>query len=363
MATNPCVVLTGGGTAGHVTPNLALLPGLRERGMRVEYVGSRGGIEASLCETANVPFHAVATGKLRRGLSLGNVLRNLADPFRTLLGVIQAVRILRDVGADVVFSKGGFVGVPVVVAARLLRIPAIVHESDRSPGLANRICFPLATRICVAYEETLGALARRDVALYTGTPIRADLLRGDADAARKRFGLDPARSVLLVFGGSQGARALNSVVRELVRGHQLELQVIHVCGAGNLDPALDGAADYHQVEYLHADFGDALACADAVLARGGANSLAELVALRKPTIVVPLPAVASRGDQVENAERFAARGHGLVIPQDELDGERLRTALSELLARGDELRAAMERDAPGDANARIQALIEETAQR
>jgi UDP-N-acetylglucosamine--N-acetylmuramyl-(pentapeptide) pyrophosphoryl-undecaprenol N-acetylglucosamine transferase len=354
MSTAPILLLTGGGTAGHVSPNLALLPVLRARGFQVEYVGSHDGIERELAERAGLPYHAVHVGKLRRYASL----QNLLDPFRTLQGIQDAQRLMRRLRPVAVFSKGGFVGVPPVIGAWLCGVPAVVHESDLSPGLANRLCFPFAARVCVTFEETLARVPRAK-GIHTGTPIRRELLAGDAAKARERWKLAPGLRTLVVFGGSQGARALNDVVRALVRQSPPGWQVLHVCGPGNLDSELAGRPGYHQFEYLHAEWPDALACADAVLCRGGANSLVEMVALGKLAIVVPLPSAASRGDQLENARRYVERGYGLSVPQDELTPERLRSALDELLRRAPELSAAMRRDAPFDSAERIAALLEE----
>ena len=354
MSSAPILLLTGGGTAGHVSPNLALLPVLRARGFQVEYVGAHDGIERELAERAGLPYHAVHVGKLRRYASV----QNLLDPFRTLQGINEAQQLIRRRRPVAVFSKGGFVGVPPVVGAWLCGVPAVVHESDLSPGLANRLCFPFATRICVTFEETLERVPRAK-GVHTGTPIRRELLAGDAAKARERWQLSAQLRTLVVFGGSQGARALNDVVRALVRADLAGWQILHVCGPGNLDPELEKSPRYRQFEYLHAEWPDALACADAVLCRGGANSLVEMVALRKLAIVVPLPALASRGDQLENARRYAERGYGLAVPQEELTPERLRTALDELSRRAPELTAALRRDAPFDSAERIADLLEE----
>jgi len=366
MQSSRTIVLTGGGTAGHVTPNLALVPLLEERGFRVEYVGSKGGIEQSLCEQAGVPFHSVAVGKLRRYASF----ENLIDPFRLLLGIAQAIPLLGRLDARVVFSKGGFVGVPVVVAARIRSlsgasraIPSILHESDLSPGLANRLCIPLADRICVTYPETLRALPDARKALHTGTPVRSALLSGDRARGIARFDLARDRPTVLVFGGSLGARAINDAVRELVRLGGNDLQFIHVCGAGNLDPKFEGRPHYRQFEYMHAEFADALACADVVVSRGGANSLYELTSLKKPAIIVPLPRDASRGDQIENAARHAEKGYGIALPQSELTAVRLRTEIEAMLNRSAEFIGAMQRDAPPNSAIAIVELIEELANR
>lgn len=350
------VVLTGGGTAGHVTPNLALLPTLRQRGFEIEYVGSLRGIERRLATEAGLPYHAVHTGKLRRYLSLENLL----DPFRLLLGIVEAALLLRKLRPNVVFSKGGFVGVPVVVGAWLNRIPVVVHESDLTPGLANKLSFPFARRVCLAFRETHAPDASAHW-VYTGTPVRRSLLAGDRARGIETFGLDAARRTLLVFGGSQGAQAINAMVREALPEIGRTLQVLHVCGDGNLEPALSGRSGYRQFEYLDDAFADAFACADVVVSRAGANSLAELIALRKPAVVIPLPTLASRGDQIDNARLYEEKGFGLVAEQASLTGSVLVAKLEEALARADALIAAMDRAEPGDPADRVVDLLEEVA--
>lgn len=350
------MLLTGGGTAGHVTPNLALLPALREAGFRVEYVGDGRGIERRLAREAGLPFHAIQTGKLRRYFSL----QNFVDPFRIAIGVLQSIVWMLRLRPAAVFSKGGFVGVPVVVAAWLLRVPVIVHESDLTPGLANRLSFPFARRICLSFAETAEGLRGRST-VYTGTPVRAALREGDRARGLQRFGLDPSRRTLLVFGGSQGARAINDQLRGLLPRLPDDWQVLHLCGAGNLDPSLDGRDRYRQYEYLGEEFGDAFACADVVVCRAGANSLAELIAVRKPAVVVPLPTAASRGDQIDNARLFAEKGYGLVLPQDEMTADSLLEKLSQALARAPEIVRAMEAAESHDPARRIVELIEELA--
>jgi UDP-N-acetylglucosamine--N-acetylmuramyl-(pentapeptide) pyrophosphoryl-undecaprenol N-acetylglucosamine transferase len=354
------VVLTGGGTAGHVTPNLALLPALRAAGFHIEYVGAKAGIERELVTAEGLPYHSVETGKLRRYASW----QNWIDPLRVVQGVGQAYRILNRVRPDVVFSKGGYVAVPVVLGAWLHRIPVVVHESDRSPGLANRIAFPFCARICTSFEESAARLrasmpARARRIVCTGSPVRRALLAGDRARAERRFGLDPSRSLVLVFGGSLGARAINAVVGEFARALPSDLQLIHVCGKGNLDPQLANLAHYHAFEYLQQDFADALARADAVVSRAGANSLSELLALRKPAVLIPLPSDRSRGDQIENAQYYTERGYGLLLPQAELNRERLEESIRSLLNGAALFRQRMETDTPGDAAAAIVAQLDQ----
>jgi UDP-N-acetylglucosamine--N-acetylmuramyl-(pentapeptide) pyrophosphoryl-undecaprenol N-acetylglucosamine transferase len=348
------VVLTGGGTAGHVTPNLALLPELRRRGFEVLYVGSPRGIERRLAEEAGLPFFGVQTGKLRRYFSL----ENFVDPIRIAIGVLQATWRLFRLRPVAVFSKGGFVAVPVVVGAWLNRIPVVVHESDLTPGLANRLSFPFARWICLSFRETAELLPGRDV-VYTGTPVRDALREGDRRHGQERFGLEEGRKTLLVFGGSQGARAINDLVRAALPLFEGEWQVLHVCGAGNLAVELEGRPGYRQYEYLGDEFGDAFACADVVLSRAGANSLAELIALRRPAVVVPLPTAASRGDQIDNARLFAEKGYGRVAEQASLTPESLRDEVREALAAGDDFVRAMDEAESHDPVTRIVDLLDE----
>ncbi len=348
------VVLTGGGTAGHVTPNLALLPVLRARGFEPVYVGSVNGIERRLAEEAGLAYYGVQTGKLRRYASLENFL----DPIRIAIGVVQATFLLARLRPAVVFSKGGFVGVPVVVGAWLNRIPVVVHESDLTPGLANRLSFPFAGRICLSFRETEQRLSRRHV-VYTGTPVRQSLTAGDRKRAYREFGLDPGRRTILVFGGSQGAQAINAQVRAALPSLPEDLQLLHVCGAGNLESDLEGREGYRQYEYLDAEFGDAFACADVVVCRAGANSLAELIALRKPAVVIPLPTSASRGDQIDNARLFAEKGYGLVLAQDDVTPESLLTNVRAALEGAKEFAQAMESAESQDPAERIADLLVE----
>ncbi|MEY4578279.1 MAG: hypothetical protein RL701_2982 [Pseudomonadota bacterium] len=351
------IVLTGGGSAGHVTPNLALLDPLRDAGWEAHYVGSYGGIERDLVARAGVPYHAVDTGKLRRYASW----QNAVDPLRTLRGIGQAWRLLGRLRPDAVFSKGGFVAVPVVIGAWLRRIPIVVHESDRSPGLANRLSFPFAARICTAFADTLPQVRNAQRVVCTGSPIRPELLAGDRKRAERRFGIDPQRSLVLVFGGSLGARAINQVVAEYARELPEDLEILHVCGKGQLDPTLAGLPRYRAFEYMNDEFADALARADVVVARAGANSLAELLALSKPALLVPLPADASRGDQLENARVYAERGYGLVVQQNELTRATLDSALRRLLTDAHTFQTRMQKDRPADATRAIVAVLNDVA--
>lgn len=334
------IVLTGGGTAGHVIPNLALLPLLERAGFAVEYIGSGQGIERRLAEEAGVPFHGIPSGKLRRYFDT----RNFTDPFRVVAGAFRAWRLLGRIRPAVVFSKGGFVTVPVVLAAAARGIPVVLHESDMTPGLANRLCLPFASRVCASFEETLRHLPAGK-GILTGTPIRRGLADGDRARGLRFLALedDPARPLLLVVGGSLGSRALNRAVRDALPALTGRFRIAHVCGKGGVDAGYGDREGYRQLEYVGAELPDVFAAADLVLSRAGANALFEILALQKPNLLVPLPLGASRGDQILNARAFAARGYSRVLPEEEIRGDRLPRELEALLDAAPEQREAMRR--------------------
>ena len=319
------IILTGGGTAGHVTPNLALIPALREQGWDIGYIGSYKGIEKELIEKEGIPYRGISSGKLRRYFSF----KNFTDPFRILKGYFQARGILKRERPDVIFSKGGFVAVPVVLAAKARRIPVIIHESDMTPGLANKLCIPSARKVCCNFPETLKYLPK-EKAVLTGSPIRRELLSGSPLAGFKFTGLSSKKPVLLVIGGSLGSVKVNTAIREILPDLLKEWQVVHLCGKGNLDASLSGLDGYVQYEYISAQLKDLFAMSDLMVSRAGANSICELLALRKPNILIPLSAAASRGDQILNAESFRKQGFSEVLQEEELTGEALLSLIKKV---------------------------------
>lgn len=323
------IILTGGGTAGHVIPNLALLPALRAANFEVFYVGSREGIERGLVEAAGVEFFGISSGKLRRYFDA----RNFTDIFRVAKGLGDSLKILRKIKPDVVFSKGGFVVVPVIAAARLCGVRSVIHESDITPGLANRLVMPFASKICVSFPETKKFLPKksRKKAVLTGTPIRESLKSGDRLNGLKLAGFSAGgKPVLLVTGGSQGAAAINSCVREALPQILQKFRVIHLCGRGHLSKiSADGYAEFEYVTDLMPDI---FAAADVVISRAGANTIFELLALQKPNLLIPLPKGKSRGDQIQNAESFAKQGFSKVLPEESMTAEKLFAEISELYA-------------------------------
>ena len=312
------IVLTGGGTAGHVTPNIALLPSLREHGYEISYIGSHDGIEKDLAKSNDLPYYGISCGKLRRYLDL----KNLRDPFRIIKGFFEARKLLKKIKPDVIFSKGGFVSVPVVLAAKTRHIPVISHESDMTPGLANKISMPFAWKICCNFPETLKNLPP-EKAVLSGSPIREELFTGDKEEGRKICGFNTDKPVLLVTGGSLGSAVLNEALRKILDPLLKEFQVVHLCGKGNLDASLNNIEGYKQIEYANTEMKDLFALSDLVISRAGANAICEILALNKPNILIPLSKNASRGDQILNARSFEKQGFSVVIEEEELTDEKL----------------------------------------
>lgn len=318
------IVLTGGGTAGHVTPNLALVPSLREAGWDIRYIGSHQGIEKDLVTKANIPYYGIASGKLRRYLSV----ENLKDPFKVIKGYFDAYKLLKELKPQVVFSKGGYVTVPVVLAAHKLKIPVIIHESDMTPGLANKIAIKKAKTICVNFEETLKYVGSKGI--YTGSPIRAELFRGDKKKAIEICGFKEDKPILLMMGGSLGSKKINDVLREALPDLLPRFNIVHICGKNNLDESLLGKKGYKQFEYVSEELPHLLAATDFMLSRAGANAIAEMVALNIPSLLVPLSAATSRGDQILNAEAMKKKGYCQVLPEEALNKESLCSNLAEV---------------------------------
>ena len=319
------IVLTGGGTAGHVTPNIAMIPRLKELGYKISYIGSYEGIEKKLIEELGIPYYGISSGKLRRYFDV----KNFTDPFRVLKGFMEAKKLMKELKPDVVFSKGGFVTVPVVIAASRRKIPTFIHESDMTPGLANKICIPFATKVCCNFPETISNLPK-DKAVLTGTPIRQELLTGSKEKGLAFTGLSPDKPVILIIGGSLGATAVNEAVRSILPELLEDFQVVHLCGKGKLDENLKDTKGYVQYEYIKKELADLFALADIVISRAGANAICELSALNKPNLLIPLSARASRGDQILNARSFEHLGYSKVLEEEEITKESLLDAVHDL---------------------------------
>ncbi|MCR5623651.1 MAG: undecaprenyldiphospho-muramoylpentapeptide beta-N-acetylglucosaminyltransferase [Lachnospiraceae bacterium] len=351
------IVLTGGGTAGHVTPNMALIPELIDNGYEVIYIGSKDGMEKDLIEDMGITYYGVSVGKLRRYFDWDN----FTDPFRVVAGFGEAVKLLKKINPDVLFSKGGFVSVPVVRAAHALKIPCIIHESDMTPGLANKICIPCARNVCVNFPETISSI-KGSKAVITGTPIRKNLFEGNKDKGKSLCGFDSednlsSRPVIMVMGGSQGAVHINDSIREILPELLKTYNVIHLCGKGNLASDLNETKGYAQFEYVGDELPDLFALADMVVSRAGANAICELLALKKPAILIPLPESQSRGDQILNANSFKEHRYSEVLIEEEMTNDLLLSKINELYKNKDKYIDVMNKSRQSDSTEKIMSLI------
>ncbi len=348
------ILLTGGGTAGHVTPNIALLPSLREKNYDIHYMGSYEGIEKRLIADFGIPYYGISTGKFRRYFDP----QNFSDPFRVIAGFFEAKKIIKRLQPDIVFSKGGFVSVPVVRAAASLGIPCVIHESDMTPGLANKLCVGAATKICCNFPETLQELPPGK-AILTGSPIRAELSQGNKIAGLDLCGFSANKPVIMVVGGSQGSAAVNEAVRSALPKLLNDFQIVHLCGKDKVDNLLLTKPGYKQFEYIKSEMKDIFAMADLVISRAGANAICELLSLKKPNILIPLPLTGSRGDQILNAHSFEAQGFSIVIEEEFLDNDTLTEKVHELYCNRQTYIDAMSKSTQTDSINTIIRLIEE----
>lgn len=350
------IILTGGGTAGHVTPNIALLPSLKEAGFEITYIGSYNGIEKQLLKEQKIPYYGISSGKLRRYFDI----KNFSDPLKVIKGLGQSIRLMRKLKPDIVFSKGGFVSVPVILAAKFCHIPSIIHESDLTPGLANKLAIPNAAKVCCNFPETMKYLPK-EKAVLTGSPIRSELLSGNKENARKLCGFTTEKPVLFIVGGSSGSKFINDTIRGLLPELLKTYQVIHMCGKGNIEASLERTAGYKQFEYIGAELNDIFALAGLVISRAGANSICELLALHKPNILIPLSANASRGDQILNAQSFEKQGFSVVIEEEIITPDKLLNIIHETYKNRNRYIDAMQKSSTINSVEKIVALIQETA--
>lgn len=317
--------MTGGGSAGHVTPNLALLPKLKSKGYEVLYIGSKDGIEKEIIKKANIPYFEISCGKLRRYFDI----KNFSDPFKVIKGIFDANKILKKEKPDVVFSKGGFVAVPVVISAYLNKIPVIAHESDLTPGLANKLSAPYCTKLCVTFPESIKYI-KEDKGVLTGTPIREELLLGSREKGLNLCGFTQNRPVLLIIGGSLGSKYINDLVRNSLMELLKKYNVIHICGKGNFDENLAKLQGYKQFEYITEELPHIMKAADMVVSRAGANAIYEFLALRKPNLLIPLSKKSSRGDQILNAASFENSGYSVVVQEEDINSKNLGEKIDQL---------------------------------
>jgi UDP-N-acetylglucosamine--N-acetylmuramyl-(pentapeptide) pyrophosphoryl-undecaprenol N-acetylglucosamine transferase len=319
------IILTGGGTAGHVTPNLALLEDLKNNGFEIKYIGRKEGIEKELAQKNNIEYIGISSGKLRRYVSA----KNVSDMFRVVKGLGDAIKIIKSEKPNVIFSKGGFVTVPVVIAGKICGVPVIIHESDITPGLANKIAIPYAKTICTSFPETIRYLPKNKSVL-TGSPIRKELFLGDKMKGKSMCGFDEQKPVLLVTGGSLGSVYINKIITSCIQKLTKDYQIVHICGKGNVNNNIS-IKGYKQFEYVNEGLSDLFAMADIIISRAGSNSIYEFLALQKLNILVPLSKKASRGDQILNAKSFAKQGFSYVIEEDEFNEHTLTKGLTHLI--------------------------------
>lgn len=307
------IVLTGGGTAGHVTPNIALIPYLQKEGYDVYYIGSNGGMEEELIKKCGIPYYGVSSGKLRRYFDK----KNFSDIFKVLKGILQSKHIIKKIKPNVVFSKGGFVAVPVVVGAALNKVNVVCHESDITPGLANKLAMPFAKAVCTTFPEAVKHI-KDNKGIHTGTPIRDMLFKGSKEKGIAMCGFSGNKPVILIMGGSQGSVKVNNSVRELLGKLLPKYDIVHLCGKGNLDENLNNKEGYKQFEYVSDELPNLFAMADMVISRAGSNAICEFLALHKPMLLIPLGKNASRGDQILNAQSFKKQGFAEVIDEEKM---------------------------------------------
>ncbi|MDR2898780.1 MAG: undecaprenyldiphospho-muramoylpentapeptide beta-N-acetylglucosaminyltransferase [Clostridiales bacterium] len=319
------IVMTGGGTAGHVTPNIALFDSLKAHDYNIYYIGSRNGIEKTLVQNCNIPYYGIDSGKMRRYFDI----KNFTDIFRVIKGFGQALTLLKKINPDIVFSKGGFVTAPVVLAAKTLNIPVVLHESDITPGLANRINIPFSKAVCTSFPETKDHIKSKNVYL-TGTPIRESLYGGNPAIGMSMCNFSMNKPVLLVMGGSLGSVKINTLLRESLNDLLKSYNIVHLCGKNNIDPELTRKEGYAQFEYINEEFPHIFAMANIVISRAGANSIYELLALKKPNILIPLTRAQSRGDQILNAESFLKQGFSKVLYEENITAESFRLEIIDL---------------------------------
>lgn len=350
---NKKIIMTGGGSAGHVTPNIALFERLKELNYDIEYIGTEKGIERSIIEKEKIKYHVISSGKLRRYFDV----KNFTDPFKVVKGIFQSYRIIKKVKPNVVFSKGGFVSVPVVIGAHLNKVPVISHESDITPGLANKLCTPYCTKVCVTFPETLKYIDSKK-AVLTGTPVRSELKNGNRLIGIKKCGFDMDKPILLVIGGSLGSKFINDVIRKNIKKFLSEYQIIHICGKGNIDKNLENVRGYRQFEFVEDDLKDFLKASDIVISRAGANVIFELLTLKKPNILVPLSKKSSRGDQILNANSFKKCGYSEVIQEEELTCDLLLEKLNEVYKNREKYIENMKKSSQGNSIDIIINLIE-----
>jgi len=320
------IAFTGGGTIGHVAVNLALIPEAQKRDIETIYIGSKNGIEKEMITDSakDTKYIPISSGKLRRYLSF----ENLKDVFKVLKGVLDARKVLKKEKPDLVFSKGGFVSVPVIIAAKSLKIPSIVHESDVTPGLANKISMKFANKMYTTFEETLKYVPK-EKSDYIGAIIREDLRDGSKEEGYQLTGFNDQLPVLLIMGGSLGSKALNKAIRDNLDYLTKKYQIIHLTGKGHVDQNIKNA-NYVQYEFVSNELMHFYAITDTVISRAGANAIYEFATMKLPMLLIPLGLDQSRGDQIDNAKIFEKNGYAKVLQEKDVNQSNLISQLDKL---------------------------------
>ncbi|MDF9413480.1 undecaprenyldiphospho-muramoylpentapeptide beta-N-acetylglucosaminyltransferase [Brevibacillus laterosporus] len=310
------IIFTGGGSAGHVTANLVLIFECTKENYEIHYIGSKNGIEQRLvAEFDQVHYHSVSTGKLRRYFDW----KNFTDVYKVMKGIFQAYLLIRRLKPDVVFSLGGFVSVPVVLGAKLNGIATIIYEPDVHMGLANRISYPFATKVCTTFLETKKNNPSKKT-IHIGALVKDTLKAGDRERGISFCNFTYQKPVLLVMGGSQGAERINQVVRAVLPDLLQNFQVIHLCGPGKIEASIQQEG-YQQFEYVTHVLPDLLAAADIVVSRAGSNSIHELLALQKPMLLIPHTSGGTRNGQIKNAQNFQQAGYAAILMQETMTNQ------------------------------------------
>lgn len=346
------IILTGGGSAGHVVGNVALLPGLKERGYSIEYIGRHEGIEKEIIEKENIPYHGISTGKIHRFITP----KNLTMPFKVIKGIFDAKKLLKEIKPDVIFSKGGFVSVPVAIASYSLKIPFIAHESDLSMGLANKLALKFTDKVLVTFPETLEKVKEKGI--LVGSPTRRELKLGDKNKGLEFLEFNEEKKVLLVMGGSLGSRYLNNIIRDNLDTLLKTYQICHLTGKGNCDPKFQNIKGYKQYEYVSKELPDIMHATDLIVSRAGSNAIYEYLMLNIPSLLIPLDLDQSRGDQIENAESFTKSGYSIMIREKDLNNESFKKKLEELEEKTQSLKENMKNSNFGSAVDKILDIID-----
>lgn len=346
------IIFTGGGTAGHISLNLALIPIFLNQGHEVHYIGSKTGMEKDLIKDfPNVTYHEISTGKLRRYFSK----ENFKDPFRVINGIIESNKIIKKIKPDIVFSKGGFVSFPVVVGAKINHIPTIIHESDLSAGLANKLSFPFCTKIFLTFKDEKNKFGKKGE--YVGGIVRSELKNGNIEKGKKYCNINNSKPSILVMGGSSGANSINQAIWNNIDTLTEKFNIIHICGKGLINESIK-KENYIQFEFVKKELADILALCDMVISRAGANSIFEFLSINLPMLLIPLPKSQSRGDQIENAKYFEKKGYCHVMMDEELDSNKFIDKIYETYSSIDKIKNNMKKQKElGNINEMVNKII------